>query len=216
MIKQKIYSVSDRRKSMCRPRFTAFPRKCRRAPGELTVPSPRLVGSDLRENQDYRPPNFWWLNDRAGQRGGGQRPLTMPILGYTALEKFPAQIRSPDRQGRQRNGRTMSGDIMKRETADKKRAPVDTDDQLTRAISLSQRVVDAVLADELPARAGGVKARPRGKTISCDDPHCGARTRSGKPCRALKVRGRPRCRMHGGTNPGRACGQPKFADAWNL
>ena len=29
-------------------------------------------------------------------------------------------------------------------------------------------------------------------------PRCGAKTRSGKPCRAPAVSGRRRCRMHGG------------------
>ena len=29
-------------------------------------------------------------------------------------------------------------------------------------------------------------------------PRCGARTRAGTPCRAPAVKGRPRCRMHGG------------------
>ena len=29
-------------------------------------------------------------------------------------------------------------------------------------------------------------------------PRCGARTRSGSPCRQAAVRGRARCRMHGG------------------
>ncbi len=33
-------------------------------------------------------------------------------------------------------------------------------------------------------------------------PRCGARTRSGRPCRSPAVRGQRRCRMHGGTNPG--------------
>lgn len=31
---------------------------------------------------------------------------------------------------------------------------------------------------------------------------CGAKTRSGKPCQSPAVRGRNRCRMHGGTNGG--------------
>ena len=31
---------------------------------------------------------------------------------------------------------------------------------------------------------------------------CGARTRSGAPCKNPPVRSRTRCRMHGGTNPG--------------
>src|SRR5690348_4471816 len=34
------------------------------------------------------------------------------------------------------------------------------------------------------------------------DRMCGAKTRKGTPCRSLSVRGRRRCRMHGGTNPG--------------
>jgi hypothetical protein len=29
-------------------------------------------------------------------------------------------------------------------------------------------------------------------------PRCGAKTRSGKPCRSPAVRGKARCRMHGG------------------
>lgn len=37
-------------------------------------------------------------------------------------------------------------------------------------------------------------------------PRCLARTRSGRPCQAPKVRGRSRCRMHGGTNPGPPAG----------
>jgi hypothetical protein len=33
-------------------------------------------------------------------------------------------------------------------------------------------------------------------------PRCGARTRSGAPCKAPAVRGRARCRMHGGKSTG--------------
>ena len=32
---------------------------------------------------------------------------------------------------------------------------------------------------------------------------CGAKTRKGTPCKGPAVRGKRRCRMHGGTNPGR-------------
>ena len=40
---------------------------------------------------------------------------------------------------------------------------------------------------------------------------CGAHTRSGTPCRNPVVRGRSRCRMHGGTSPG----APKYNNnAW--
>ncbi|PVE20647.1 hypothetical protein DC522_31060 [Microvirga sp. KLBC 81] len=37
-------------------------------------------------------------------------------------------------------------------------------------------------------------------------PRCGAKTRSGSPCRSPAVKGRTRCRMHGGT---KGSGAPK-------
>ena len=37
-------------------------------------------------------------------------------------------------------------------------------------------------------------------------PRCGARTRSGRPCSSPAVKGKPRCRMHGGS---RGSGAPK-------
>jgi hypothetical protein len=33
-------------------------------------------------------------------------------------------------------------------------------------------------------------------------PKCGARTRAGTPCQRLPIRGRTRCRLHGGLSPG--------------
>lgn len=33
-------------------------------------------------------------------------------------------------------------------------------------------------------------------------PRCGAKTRMGTPCRSPAVKGKHRCRMHGGTSPG--------------
>ena len=39
-------------------------------------------------------------------------------------------------------------------------------------------------------------------------PRCGARTRAGHPCRQAAVRGRARCRMHGGAKgSGGPCGE---------
>jgi glucans biosynthesis protein len=35
-----------------------------------------------------------------------------------------------------------------------------------------------------------------------NSPRCGAKTRSGTACRSPAVRGKQRCRLHGGTNPG--------------
>ncbi|MFN7881796.1 MAG: HGGxSTG domain-containing protein [bacterium] len=37
-------------------------------------------------------------------------------------------------------------------------------------------------------------------------PRCLARTRSGGQCQAPAVKGKTRCRMHGGTNPGAPTG----------
>jgi glucans biosynthesis protein len=33
-------------------------------------------------------------------------------------------------------------------------------------------------------------------------PRCGARNRAGEPCRCPAIRGRSRCRLHGGLSPG--------------
>jgi hypothetical protein len=33
-------------------------------------------------------------------------------------------------------------------------------------------------------------------------PRCGARTRAGTPCQSPAIRGRARCRLHGGLSPG--------------
>ena len=38
-------------------------------------------------------------------------------------------------------------------------------------------------------------------------PRCGAKTRSGKPCQASAIRGKKRCRMHGGNSPGAPRGE---------
>ena len=35
---------------------------------------------------------------------------------------------------------------------------------------------------------------------------CGAKTRSGAPCQSPPVKGKTRCRMHGGTSPGAPLG----------
>ena len=42
---------------------------------------------------------------------------------------------------------------------------------------------------------------PRGNPLNA--PRCGAKTRKGAPCKGPAVRGKKRCRMHGGKNPGR-------------
>ncbi|MEX0696305.1 MAG: HGGxSTG domain-containing protein [Dongiaceae bacterium] len=48
----------------------------------------------------------------------------------------------------------------------------------------------------VPGKAARLRAGPR----------CGARTRAGAPCRAPAVKGKRRCRMHGGAN---GAGAPK-------
>jgi hypothetical protein len=44
------------------------------------------------------------------------------------------------------------------------------------------------MAGDHPRNIGPMRASPR----------CGAKTRSGRPCQAPTVRGKRRCRMHGG------------------
>jgi hypothetical protein len=41
---------------------------------------------------------------------------------------------------------------------------------------------------------------PRNTGPMLASPRCGARTRSGEPCRSPAVGGKARCRMHGGAN----------------
>jgi hypothetical protein len=43
-------------------------------------------------------------------------------------------------------------------------------------------------------------------------PRCGARTRAGTPCRSPAVKGKRRCRMHGGAKG--SGGQPGNRNAW--
>ncbi|MGA7453532.1 MAG: HGGxSTG domain-containing protein [Rhodoplanes sp.] len=38
-------------------------------------------------------------------------------------------------------------------------------------------------------------------------PRCGAKTRAGTPCKCPAMRGRKRCRLHGGLSPGAPRGQ---------
>ena len=47
---------------------------------------------------------------------------------------------------------------------------------------------------------------PRNTAAMRQSPRCGARTRSGKPCRSPAVAGKTRCRMHGGA---KGSGAPK-------
>lgn len=43
-------------------------------------------------------------------------------------------------------------------------------------------------------------AHKRNTTSMQKSPRCGAKTRSGEPCKAPAVNGNTRCRMHGGAN----------------
>jgi hypothetical protein len=42
---------------------------------------------------------------------------------------------------------------------------------------------------------------------------CGAKTRKGTPCEAPAIRGKARCRMHGGRSPGRPQIHGRYAKA---
>lgn len=47
-------------------------------------------------------------------------------------------------------------------------------------------------------------------------PRCGARNRAGQPCQCPAIRGRMRCRLHGGLSPGAPKGQAngKYTDGY--
>lgn len=49
-----------------------------------------------------------------------------------------------------------------------------------------------------------LNGNPRGNPAKA--PRCGAKTRAGNPCKAPAVKGKQRCRMHGGT---KGSGAPK-------
>jgi len=67
-----------------------------------------------------------------------------------------------------------------------------------RAISL--RINSALMPTDVETlKAGHNPVQPEQLAQA---PHCLARTRSGTECQSPAVRGRRRCRMHGGTNPG--------------
>jgi hypothetical protein len=51
-----------------------------------------------------------------------------------------------------------------------------------------------------------VSTHKRNTAPMLSSPRCGARTRAGTPCRSPAVRGKERCRMHGGA---RGSGAPK-------
>jgi hypothetical protein len=57
-------------------------------------------------------------------------------------------------------------------------------------------------ADEPPAKQSGwlKNANPQGNPASAS--RCGARTRRGTPCGCPAMRGKKRCRMHGGLSTG--------------
>jgi hypothetical protein len=64
-------------------------------------------------------------------------------------------------------------------------------------------------------RAPAIPRKPRGNPNLNLSPRCGARTRAGCPCRAPAIRGKLRCRMHGGrsTGPRTAEGRARIAAA---
>ena len=65
----------------------------------------------------------------------------------------------------------------------------------------------AVIADQFHHHSGGKKMEktsisPRQPERLAQAPRCLARTRKGAECQSPAVKGKRRCRMHGGTNPG--------------
>jgi glucans biosynthesis protein len=76
--------------------------------------------------------------------------------------------------------------------------------------ALMEETVGSAISND-PARRADIERRLKNMAKA---PRCGAKTRSGTPCRQAAVRGRSRCRMHGGARgsggpPGRRNGNFK-------
>ena len=79
----------------------------------------------------------------------------------------------------------------------------DAADPVASALAESDRIVAGLMAGDPAARTNGLEAGPRGKTTPREPRTCGAKTRSGRPCRATIVsNSNGRCRMHAGWNAG--------------
>lgn len=77
---------------------------------------------------------------------------------------------------------------------------------------LEQEGRQYVIGDELDPQPGDTR---RGVPIGATHPDlCGARTKAGHPCRAMKLPGRKRCRWHGGasTGPRTEAGKAKVSE----
>ena len=74
--------------------------------------------------------------------------------------------------------------------------------------------VGPLLGDELDRQPGDtLRGAPAGFTHPA---LCGARTKAGHPCRALKVKGRKRCKWHGGLSTGPRTAEGKAHCTRNL
>lgn len=66
----------------------------------------------------------------------------------------------------------------------------------SRSFRFFELAREHILSDGEMARSSG--DHPRNTAGMKESPRCGARTRSGAPCRSPAVSGKTRCRMHGG------------------
>ena len=78
-------------------------------------------------------------------------------------------------------------------------------EQVVRHVHVDNRGGQAVIAENV--HTGGremekLTINPMQPERLASAPRCLARTRSGTECQSPAVKGRKRCRMHGGTNPG--------------
>ena len=77
-------------------------------------------------------------------------------------------------------------------------------EQVVRHIHVDNRGGQAVITENVNQGLGTKKRRinPMQPKILAAAPRCCAKTRRGTECQSPAVKGRKRCRMHGGTNPG--------------
>ena len=74
------------------------------------------------------------------------------------------------------------------------------------AVGGSKKIADNPMDQDVGIRLKNLKRAPR----------CGARTRAGTACQRPAVRGRKRCRLHGGLSPGAPRGFRMKLQDWRL
>ena len=128
------------------------------------------------------------------------------VIGFERVDNTELDLTGdrPDAESRYKLERTVQADPHTDEARDALR--------MLRARGVD---VGMLRGDTLPPIPGSTK-RGIPPDYAGDDPHlCNARTKSGKPCRAMKLKG-GRCKWHGGLSTGPRTPEGKARCAINL